>query len=139
MGYYIYGDAAYPLRSWLMVGFRNPQNEDQERFNMHGSKARVIIECAFGKLKGQWRCLHNGLKTRDTQLWKSIIVCCCTLHNVTIEISGAGWDWDAGVVRGDRDPSDPHTYAEDPDGSVTENPWGRVRDHQSAQPKREKL
>ena len=78
MGYYIYGDAAYPLRSWLMVGFRNPQNEDQERFNMHGFKARVIIECAFGKLKGQWRCLHNGLKTRDTQLWKSIIVCCCT-------------------------------------------------------------
>ena len=43
-----------------MVGFRNPENEDQERFNTHGSKARVIIECAFGKLKGQWRYNHRG-------------------------------------------------------------------------------
>jgi hypothetical protein len=60
-GYYIYGDAAYPLRSWLLVGFRNAPNEEQEKFNTLGSKARVIVECAFGKLKGQWRCLMNGL------------------------------------------------------------------------------
>ena len=42
-GYYIYGDAAYPLRSWLMVGFRNPSTEDEEKFNTHGSKARVVV------------------------------------------------------------------------------------------------
>ena len=138
LGYYIYGDAAYPLRSWLMVGFRNPENEDQERFNTHGSKARVIIECAFGKLKGQWRCLHNGIKTRDPQFWKGIILCCCTLHNVTIEVSGAGWDWDAGVVRGDRDPSDRHTYSEDPDG-VSQNPFERLRDDSRVKAKREEL
>jgi hypothetical protein len=106
LGYYIYGDTAYPLRSWLMVGFRNPENEDQDCFNTQRPKARVIIVCAFGKLKSQWRCLHNGIKTRDSQFLKDIILCCCTLHSVTIEVPGAGWDWDAGVVRGDRDPWD---------------------------------
>jgi hypothetical protein len=89
-------------------------------------------------LKGQWRCLHNGLKTRDTQFWKSIIVCCCTLHNVTIEVSGAGWDWDAGVVHGDRDPSDRHAYAEDPD-VLSENPWERLHDDNAVKAKRNEL
>jgi hypothetical protein len=94
LGYDIYGGTAYPLRSWLNVGFQNPENEDQERFNTHESKARVIIDRALGKLKSQWRCLHNGIKTWDPQFWKGIILCCCTLHNVTIEVSGSGWDWD---------------------------------------------
>ena len=54
-------------------------------------------------------------------------MCCCTLRNVTIEVSGAGWDWDAGVVRGDRVSLDQHTFAEDPGGSVAENPRERER------------
>ena len=149
-GFYIYGDAAYPLRKWLMVGemgllsdcetllllfnlhlrfiaalyttgtsqvgYRKASTPQQEKFNTHGSKARVIVECAFGKLKGQWRCLQNGLKTRDSSMWNDIVLCCCTLHNVTIEVSGAGWAWDAGVVRGSLDPSDTNsTLGEDPD------------------------
>ena len=77
--------------------------------------------------------------TRDTQFWKSVIVCCCTLHNVTFEVSGAGWDWDAGVVRGVRDPSDSHTFAEDPDGSIAENPFDRERDDDRVKAKREEL
>lgn len=128
-GYYIYGDAAYPLRSWLLVGFRNAANEEQEKFNTLGSKARVIVECAFGKLKGQWRCLMNGLKTRDAQSWKDIVLTCCCLHNITIELSGAGWAWDAGVTRGMRDPTDANALGEDPDGIEGHNPFDRVRDN----------
>lgn len=39
-GYYIYGDAAYPLRPWLMTGYRNATDPDHELFNHYGSKAR---------------------------------------------------------------------------------------------------
>lgn len=92
-----------------------------------------------GKLKGQWRCLHNGLKCRDPQQWNDIIMCCCTLHNITIEISGAGWAWNAGVVRGDRDPSDIRAaYAQDPT-DVTQNPFDRIRDDNRVKAKRNGL
>lgn len=138
LGYFIYGDAAYPLRSWLMVGFRNPANEDEEKFNTCGSSARVIVECAFGKLKGQWRCLQNGLKTRDPDMWNDMVLCCICLHNVTIEVSGAGWAWDAGVVRGDRDPLDRNAYGEDPD-PISQNPFERVRDDARVKAKRNQL
>ena len=52
-GFQIYGDAAYPLREWLLVGYRNRYSLSamQARFNRCGSRARVIVEAAFGKLK----------------------------------------------------------------------------------------
>jgi hypothetical protein len=96
------------------------------------------VECAFGKLKGQWRCLHNGIKTRDPAAWNDIILCCCTLHNVTIAVSGAGWDWDAGVVHGYSDPSDRAAFGGDPD-SVSNNPFERLRDDDRVKAKRYKL
>ena len=62
-------------------------------------------------------------------MWNDIVLCCCTLHNVTIEVSGAGWAWDAGVVRGSLDPSDTNsTLGEDPDEMGADNPLTRLRD-----------
>ena len=136
-GYYIYGDAAYPLRSWLLVGFRKPSNNAEERFNTQGSKARVIIECAFGKLKSQWRGLMNGLKTHDAQSW-NVIACCC-LHNITIELSGAGWAWDAGVTKGDRDPSDANALGEDPNPVDGHNPFDRLPDDEDGKAPRNRI
>ena len=138
-GYFIYGDAAYCLRNWLIVGFRNPRNDDEVKFNKHGSKARVIVECAFGKLKGQYRCLHNGIKTRNKQMWNEIVVCCCCLHNVSIFVSGAGWDYESGVVRGQKDPSDPNTFGSDPDETHVADFIDRVPDDPAAYAKRSAL
>ena len=138
-GYFIYGDAAYCLRNLLIVGFRNPRNADERRFNEHGSKARVIIECAFGKLKGQYRCLHNGLKTRSPEMWNEIVVCCCCLHNLSIFVSGAGWSYEAGVVRGSKDPSDANTFGVDPEEMHAGDYHDRVPDDPAAFAKRDAL
>jgi hypothetical protein len=48
-GYYIYGDAVYPLRPWLITGYRNATDPDDELFNHYGSKARdsAHIHCCF--------------------------------------------------------------------------------------------
>ena len=138
-GYFIYGDAAYCLRTWLIVGFRNPRSADELKFNEHGSKARVIVECAFGKLKGQYRCLHYGLKTRNHEMWNEVVTCCCCLRNVSIFVSGAGWGYDQGVVRGSKDPSDPNTFGQDPDEMYVGDFYDRVPDDPAAFAKRAEL
>jgi len=64
------------------------------KFNTQGSRARVIVELAFGKLKGQWACLSQGLETRTDEDWKLIVTTCCILHNLTISVGGQGWKFE---------------------------------------------
>lgn len=115
-GYFIYGDAGYPLRSWLLTGFRNLNkcSGDELMFNQHGSRGRVIVECAYGKLKGQWRCLMGGIRVRSYSDWKYTIMACCILHNVTIKIDGCGWSrYDDFAQRAPRC-KDPAAFATEP-------------------------
>jgi len=119
---------------WLMTGYRTSPTPDHETFNHYGSKARIIIEAAFGKLKGQWRCLTVGLRTRTPQDWKDTVVTCVTLHNLTILYMDQGWDWDAGIVCG----TDPGGLEVDPN-PVGQNPFDRIRDDNACKPRRDAL
>ena len=53
----------------------------QLRFNYRLSRARMVVECAFGRLKGRWRSL---LKRNDTNVkfLPKYIAACCVLHNI---------------------------------------------------------
>ena len=53
----------------------------QTTFNYQLSRARIVTENAFGRLKGRWRCL---LKRNDTDLKYVVqqVAACCILHNV---------------------------------------------------------
>uniref|UniRef100_A0A3P9LLM5 DDE Tnp4 domain-containing protein n=1 Tax=Oryzias latipes TaxID=8090 RepID=A0A3P9LLM5_ORYLA len=77
------GDPAYSLRSWLMKGYPETGNltEHQRHFNKRLSGARMTVECAFGRLKGRWRCLSKCLDV-DISLVLTVISGCCTLHNI---------------------------------------------------------
>ena len=79
----ILGDPAYPALPWLMKPF--PENEhtttNQKLFNYRQSRARMVVENSFGRLKGRWRCL---LKRLDCDLNNvcDIVASCIVLHNI---------------------------------------------------------
>ncbi|XP_029930108.1 protein ANTAGONIST OF LIKE HETEROCHROMATIN PROTEIN 1-like [Myripristis murdjan] len=95
-GYYILGDSAYPLQNWLLKPFHDTGRltAEQHMFNHMFSRARVVVENAFGRLKGRWRCLLKR-NDCDTQLVKSMVLTCCALHNLCEEHGEtyeASWD-----------------------------------------------
>ena len=53
----------------------------ESRYNVALSKSRVVVENAFGRLKGRFQCLAKRLDT-SVQNTVNIVGACCTLHNV---------------------------------------------------------
>lgn len=83
-GNHIIADGAYPLRRWLMTPYRDNGHlsQEQKHFNYLLSANRVVIERAFGLLKGRFRRLHH-LDVLSIQTAVKIM-CTCILHNICL-------------------------------------------------------
>lgn len=82
---YLLGDAAYPLKEWLMTPFKNfgQLTQEQKVYNEAHSSTRCIIERAFALLKGRFR----KLKYMDVEILEDIllfIMASCILHNICL-------------------------------------------------------
>ncbi|XP_070412035.1 uncharacterized protein [Nothobranchius furzeri] len=83
VGFYVLGDSAYPLQNWLLKPFSDNGRltAEQQAYNRKTSRARVVVENAFGRLKGRWRCLLKR-NDSDVELLKHMVLTCCVLHNI---------------------------------------------------------
>ena len=79
------GSSTYPaslLPSVMKPYIDNGQlSHDQRKFNYHLSRARVVVEDAYGPLKGRWWCLSRRNDCEISDL-PDLIAACCILHNL---------------------------------------------------------
>lgn len=80
------GDSAYPLRSNLLVPFKDNGylTNVQINYNNIFAKARIFIEHTFALLKGRFRRLKLMEATR-VEIIPQIIMASCILHNICID------------------------------------------------------
>lgn len=82
------GDEAYPLKSFLMRPFPASQLGPSETvFNKRLSKARQVIECAFGIISTKWRVLQTCIEVNPNSV-DIIVKTTCLLHNIVIDREG---------------------------------------------------
>ena len=80
--YFIIGDDAFALKSWMMKPFSRTNMEHSERiFNYRLSRARRVVENAFGILANRFQCLLGTLKQSPDNVELIILSCVC-LHNL---------------------------------------------------------
>ena len=79
----ILGDPAYPSLPWLRKPY--PDNACtmamQMLFNYRQSRARMLVENAFGRLKMRWRCLSKRLDCNLSHVVDTVTAC-VILHNI---------------------------------------------------------
>lgn len=87
MPYTMEGDMAFPLKTYLMRPFPGRQIPQWRRiFNYRLSRARMVIECAFGILASRWRVLHTKLNVKPSNA-DSVVTAACILHNFLLNPS----------------------------------------------------
>lgn len=127
-GKFLIGDSAYPSLPWLVPVFKNYGNltAQQKKFNYILSSSRIVVEHAFGLLKGRFRRLLHFTEHRHIPFVVNIIVCACILHNICIDQND---EFDEIVPEDDNDVSE----SEDSDSDVDE-----PEEHQDRRTNRDK-
>ena len=71
----------YPLLSYIIKEFSNDgKNNEDHFFGYRLSSARMVIECAFGRLKARFGCLNRNMDINLKDL-PNVIYACFVLHN----------------------------------------------------------
>lgn len=79
--YLFTADDAFPLKSWMMKPYPGKFLDERHRiFNYRLSRARRVIENAFGITAARWRVLRRPIQASAKKV-ASITKAVCALHN----------------------------------------------------------
>lgn len=96
----VLADSAFGLEPWQMNPYKSdsgPLTGKQRRFNWYHTSARVVVEHAFGRLKGRFRLLLRTHKT-SWKLGSHSVMAAMVLHNyLGLENDDFLDDWTEGV------------------------------------------
>ncbi|KAM7306559.1 protein ANTAGONIST OF LIKE HETEROCHROMATIN PROTEIN 1 [Ixodes scapularis] len=98
-------DQAFPLTRNLMKPFPHSFNHPQDEgdYNYALSKARRVVENAFGRLKARFRIVLKRMEVRIDNVY-TVVRACCILHNVCETLNDSAdkqWIQDARKVEDD--------------------------------------
>lgn len=84
--FHLIGDAAYPLQTCMLTPYKDNGrlNAAQRQYNFLHSSSRMVIERAFGSLKGRFRCLRF-IDMFDLDCILKIVFSCCILHELCLQ------------------------------------------------------
>ena len=89
------GDSAFPFLPWLMKPYGSAVLTEMQRyFNYRLSRARMVVEGAFGQLKGRWRILQRKNESKVSTV-RIMSLACIILHNICIDVNdkcSSAWD-----------------------------------------------
>lgn len=93
---FLVGDAAFQLQTWMMTPFRETQMQEEvakrRNYNKILSGTRIVIEHAFGMLKGRFRRL-TYVEAKSVEKVSKLCMGACVLHNLSLE-RGDVWEAD---------------------------------------------
>ena len=83
--FHLLGDSAYPLKTWLLTPYKDFGNmtADQHRYNYLHSSSRMVVERAFGALKGRFPILKM-VRWHNIDSICRLIITACVFHVVCL-------------------------------------------------------
>ena len=90
--YFIVGDDIFGLKTWLLRSFpgRSQLSEAQQIFNYRLSRARRVIENAFGILRARWRVFSRPIQA-SVETAEEITKAAVCLHNYLRQTNSASY------------------------------------------------
>ena len=84
--YVFVADDAFPLRVDMLKPFRQADLicQDRKLYNYRVSRARRIVENAFGIMASRFRIFHSQINLRPERI-ESVVMASCALHNFLIK------------------------------------------------------